>query len=186
MIGTFFLSFDLVRNGMLSSVTMNDLASYSINRNKNLKFMNAISMNDLQMPNESSSTTPIRFNKNKFTTPASTQRRRALGLVNHNSNRIDRVSSIGDLSSLNTKQDELVTKNLNSLHPDDDLPHQNHFYEDTFDDLIPTDERIEQLMKNRIGGVNIFTYYGGIENTIRCQSPVCNRLNVSTLLDILN
>ncbi len=170
---------------MLSSVTMNDLASYSTNSNKHLKFLNATSMNDLQISTESS-TTPIRFNKTKFTTPVSIQRRRALGLVNHNSNQINRVSSIDDLSILNIKQDELITKNICSLHPEDDLPHNNHMYEDTFDDLIPTNERIERLMTNRINGVNIFSYYGGIENTIRCQSPVCNRLNVSTLLDILN
>jgi hypothetical protein len=150
--------------------------------------MNATSMNDLQMSSELS-TTPIRFNKNKFTTPASIQRRRALGLVNHNSNQINRVSSIDDLSTLNVKQNELITKNICSLHPEDDLPHHNHLYEDTFDDLIPIHERIEHLMTNRIGGVNLFSYYGGIENTIRCQSPVCNRLNVSTLhdmIDILN
>lgn len=170
---------------MLSSATLNDLSSYSTN-NKHLKFVNTISMNDLQTCSEST-TTPIRFNKNKFTTPASNQRRRALGLVNHNSNHINRVSSIGDLSTLNVnKPDELIKKKIISSHPEDDLPHNIHSFEDTFDDLIPTNERIERMMINQTNGINILSYYGGIENTIRCQSPVCNRLNVSTLLDMVD
>jgi hypothetical protein len=167
---------------MLSSATLNDIASYS--NNKHLKFVAATSMNDLQICSEST-TTPIRFNKNKFTTPASIQRRRALGLVNHNSNHINRVSSIGDLSTFkeinNNKPDTTC-----SSHPEDDLPHNIHSSEDTFDDLIPTDERIERMILNQTGGINIFTYYGGIENTIRCQSPVCTRVNVSTLLDMVD
>jgi hypothetical protein len=172
---------------MLSSATLNDLASYS--NNKHLKFLGATSMNDLQIYSEST-TTPIRFNKNKLTTPASIQRRRALGLVNHNSNHINRVSSIDDLSTC--KHDEPVviqapiSKPICSSHPEDDLPHHIHSYEDTFDDLIPTDERIERMMINRTNGINVLTYYGGIENTIRCQSPICTRLNVSTLLDMVD
>jgi hypothetical protein len=140
-------------------------------------------MNDLQVCSEST-TTPIRFNKNKFTTPASIQRRQALGLVNHNSNHINRVSSIGDLSTfkeMNNKPDTTC-----SSHPEDDLPHNIHSSEDTFDDLIPTDERIERMILNQTSGINLFAYYGGIENTIRCQSPACTRLNVSTLLDMVD
>jgi hypothetical protein len=172
---------------MLSSATLNDLASYS--NNKHLKFVSTTSMNDLQICSESTTTTPIRFNKNKLTTPGSIQRRRALGLVNHNSNHINRVSSIGDLSTLNNFKEMNTNKSdkpICSSHPEDDLPHNIHSYEDTFDDLIPTHERIERMMINQIGGINIFPYYGGIENTIRCQSPVCNRLNVSTLLDMVD
>jgi len=184
-----------MHNGMLSSATLNDLASYS-NNNKHLKFVGTTSMNDLQMCSEPM-TTPIRLNKNKFTTPASIQRRRALGLVNHNSNQINRVSSSDDLSALNNlkeinnKHDESVvlqapTSKNTCSHPEDDLPHNIHSYQDTFDDLIPTDERIERMMINRISGVNMFSYYGDIENTIRCQSPICTRLNVSTLLDMID
>jgi hypothetical protein len=182
---------------MLSSATLNDLASYSNNTTKHLKFVGATSMNDLQMGSESI-TTPIRFNKSKFNTPVSTQRRRALGLVNHNSNHVCRISSSDDLSTINNfkemnnnTHDESVvlpapiSKTTNS-HPEDDLPHSIHSDQDTFDDLIPIDERIERMIMNQTNGINLFTYYGGIENTIRCQSPVCTRLNVSTLLDILN
>jgi hypothetical protein len=176
---------------MLSSATMNDLSSYSNNNtNKHLKFVNATSMNDLQMSSESI-TTPIRFNKNKFSTPVSMQRRRALGLVNHNSNHVSRVLSSDDFSGLNTfkelntNNEPTTSKNISS-HPEDDLPHSIHSYHDTFDDLIPKNERIEHMIRNQFTGVNIFTYYGGIENTIRCQSPVCSRLNVSTLLDMVD
>jgi hypothetical protein len=166
-----------VRNGMLSSATLNDLSSYS-NNPKHIKFVNTTSMNDLQMCSESI-TTPIRFNKTKFSTPMSVQRRRALGLVSHNSNQI---SSTDDISGLN-KNEPIIPQTSN---PEDDLPHNSHSYQDTFDDLIPTNERIEHMIRNRFGGVNIFTYYGGIENTIRCQSPVCARVNVSTLLDMVD
>ncbi|CAF0831229.1 unnamed protein product [Adineta steineri] len=181
-----------LRNGMLSSATLNDLASYS-NNNKHLKFVNTTSMNDLPTCSEAS-TTPIRFNKNKFNTPISTQRRRALGLVHHNSNQICRVLSSDDFTRMTTnniKQEEPVvlptsTSKNTCSHPEDDLPHANHPYQDTFDDLIPSDERIERMLMNQTNGINIFSYYGGIENTIRCQSPVCNRLNVSTLLDMID
>ncbi|CAF0987864.1 unnamed protein product [Rotaria sp. Silwood1] len=188
------------RNGMLPSATLNDLASYSNSNNKHLKFIGTTSMNDLQMCSEAI-TTPIRFNKNKFTTPVSTQHRRALGLVNHNSNRICRTSSINDLSARNTFKE--MTNNNNdqydeplaletptsiniNTHPEDDLPHNINSYQDTFDDLILTDERIECMIRNRTNGVNFLDYYGGIENTIRCQSPVCTYLNVSTLLDMVD
>jgi hypothetical protein len=196
------LNFFLVRNGMLSSATLNDLASYSNNNmNKHLKFVNATSMNDLQMCAEAV-TTPIRLNRNKFATPGSIQRRRALGLVNHNSNQISHVLSSDDFTSLiaakempnNNKQDEPVipptaTSNITCDHPEDDLPYEStkfHSYEDTFDDLIPADERIERMVINRFDGVNMFSYYGGIENTLRCQSPICTRLDVSTLLDMID
>ncbi|CAF1197052.1 unnamed protein product [Rotaria sordida] len=191
-----------LRNGMLSSATLNDLASYSNNNNKHLKFIGTTSMNDLQICSESV-TTPIRYNKNKFTTPISTQRRRALGLVNHNSNRICRTSSIDDISTLNSFKEMNNNNNNNNrydeslilqtstsintnIHPEDDLPHNINSYQDTFDDLIPTDERIECMIKNRTSGVNFLNYYGGIENTIRCQSPICTYLNASTLLDMVD
>lgn len=176
----------LVRNGMLSSVTMNDLSSYSNSHNKHLKFVNTISMNDLQTCAESN-TTPIRFNKTLMSTPGSVQRRRALGLVNQNSTHINRVSSINDLANLNTKTDETIKKKLYSNQTiDDDLPHKSSKYEDTFDDLIPSNERIERFMINQTNGVNILNCFGGIENTIRCQSPVCNRLNTETLIDMMD
>lgn len=182
---------------MLNSATLNDISSYS-NNNKQLKFINAASMNDLQMCSEST-TTPIRFNKNKFTTPISSQRR-ALGLVNHNSNRICRVASNDDLSGLNTfkeminnnnKYEEPITSQpsnvLNSCsHPEDDLPHNSCTISDTFDDLIPNDERIERIIRNKAIGVNFFNFYAGNENTIRCQSPARANINVSTLLDMVN
>ncbi|CAF2410129.1 unnamed protein product [Rotaria sp. Silwood2] len=190
-----------LRNGMLSSATLNDLASYSNTNNKHLKFIATTSMNDLQMCSESI-TTPIRFNKNKFTTPVSTQRRRALGLVNHNSNRICRTSSIDDLSAINTfkemdnnnnnnKYDEsLALETSTSINtnilPEDDLPHNIISYQDTFDDLIPDDERIERIIRNRTNGVHLLNYFDGVENTIRCQSPVFTYLNVSTLLDMVD
>jgi hypothetical protein len=146
-------------------------------------------MSDIQKCSESM-TTPIRLNQNKFSTPGSFQRRRALGLVNYNSTQI---SSSDDLSNLTNKQDEPVilpapAAKTTFSHPEDDLPHQSknhHCYEDTFDDLIPTNERIERMV-NQINGVNIFAFNGGIENTIRCQSPQCSRVDLSTLLDILN
>jgi hypothetical protein len=146
-------------------------------------------MSDLQKCSESM-TTPIRLNQTKFSTPGSFQRRRALGLVNYNSNQIP---SSDDLSGLINKQDESVilpapAAKMVSFHPEDDLPHQSkntHCDEDTFDDLIPTNERIERMI-NQTNGVNIFAFPGGIENTIRCQSPQCSRVDLSTLLDILN
>ena len=184
-----------VRTGMLSSATLNDLASYSNGTNKHLKFVNATSMNDLQMCQDAI-TTPIRLNKMKFATPSSTQRRRALGLVNHNSHQINHPISCDDLSAKNVlheKSDEPVVLAAPPVtcaaHPEDDLPYQpnpTHSYADTFDDLIPGDERIERFVRNFDGGVNIFAYYGGMENTIRCQSPIASRLNVSTLLDMVD
>jgi hypothetical protein len=177
---------------MLSSATLNDLAFYS-NNIKHLKFAGATSMNDLQISNDTM-TTPIRLNKNKFSTPGSIQNRRALGLVNYNSNQISHVSSIDDLSTLFNKHDEPVilqapAPKMICSHPEDDLPHQSknsHCYEDTFDDLIPTNERVERMVINQNNGVNIFAFNGGIENTIRYQSPQCSRIDLSTLLDILN
>jgi hypothetical protein len=178
---------------MLSSATLNDLTFYS-NNIKHLKFAGTTSMNDLQISNDTI-TTPIRLNKTKFSTPGSIQNRRALGLVNYNSNQISHhVSSTDDLSILSNKHDEPVilqapAPKMICSHPEDDLPHQsknNHCYEDTFDDLIPTNERIERMVLNQINGVNIFAFSGGIENTIRCQSPQCSRVDLSTLLDILN
>lgn len=181
---------------MLASATLNDLASYSNGTNKHLKFVNATSMNDLQMCHDAI-TTPIRMNKAKFGTPSSTQRRRALGLVNHNSHQINHPIAYDDLSTqaplknvLIDKADEpVVLPTPLAIDPEDDLPHQPNpmqSYADTFDDLIPGDERIERFVRKLDGGVNMFAYYGGMENTIRCQSPVVSRLNVSTLLDMVD
>jgi len=183
---------------MLSSATLNDLAFYS-NNLKHLKFTNTTSMNDLQMCNNSM-TTPIRLNKNKFPTPGSLQRRRALGLVNYNSKPICHLSSSDDPSALSSfkvlhnKHDEPVilqtpSPKMTCSHPEDDLPHQSnpiHHYEDTFDDLIPADERIGHMVTSQTNGVNMFAFNGGIPNTIRYQSPYCSRVDISTLLDILN
>ncbi|CAF1302127.1 unnamed protein product [Adineta steineri] len=190
-----------IRDNILSSATRNDLTFYS-NNLKHLKFNKRTSMNDLEMYHNTI-VTPIRSNKNKFSTPGSIQRRRALGLVNSNSKKISHISSSDDLSSLTTFQqinnnyEEPVilqapsSEMTSSHHPDDDddLPHQPnsiHRYEDTFDDLIPTNERIEHMITNQTNGLNIFTFSGGIENTIRYQSPQCSRVDISTLLDILN
>lgn len=185
---------------MLSSATLNDLASYSGNASsKHLKFVSATSMNDLQLCHEGI-TTPIRLNKSKFTTPNSTQRRRALGLVNHNSNQINHPLANDDLNNVHPlksipydKHDDPVIQPSSTMtdasHPEDDLPHQsnpNSNSMDTFDDLIDDDERIERLMTNFESGVNIFAYYGGLDNHIRCQSPVTSRVNVSTLLDMVD
>jgi len=138
-------------------------------------------------------TTPIRLNKPKFSTPGSVQRRRALGLVNSNSNHILCEPSIDDLSTQNPKQDESVILQAPGPLPndddDDDLPpHQsNEFnsYENTFDDLIPRDERVEHMI-NQSNGINILTYFSGFTNSLRCQSPACSRIDMSTLLDILD
>jgi hypothetical protein len=185
---------------MLPSATLNDLASYSNNPvNKHLKFVSTTSMNDLQMCHDAV-TTPIRFNKVKLTTPISMQRRRALGLVNHNSHQIPYVPSSDDLSTLMsnkmTQQDKLDETSfvqtpirIDDGQFDDDLPHQSHAnssYADTFDDLIPAEQRIERLMSNFDGGINLFSYCHNIENTIRCQSPMSSRLNIATLLDMVD
>ena len=174
-----------VRHKLLASATMNDLASYSTNSTKRLKFPSTISMNDLQMCTESS-TTPIRSNQNQLSTPMSIQRRRALGLVNHNSNQINRVSSIADQANIHVKYDSSMDKTICSSHPEDDLPHHHANYEDTFDDLIGNDERIERWMRHGTAGVDILNAYHPIGNTIRCQSPVCNGLNVSILLEMVD
>jgi hypothetical protein len=156
-------------------------------------------MNDLQICNDSMAT-PIRLNKTKYSTPGSIQRRRALGLVHHNSNHICHVSSSDDLSALttfkelNNKHDEPVilqapSPKMACSHPEDDLPHasnHSHSHEDTFDDLIPANERIERMFINQTNGVNIFAFSGGYENTIRCQSPQSSHVDISTLLDILD
>lgn len=187
---------------MFSSATLNDLASYSnTNVNKHLKFVNTTSMHDLQMCHEGI-TTPIRLNKSKFATPSSTQRRRALGLVNHNSNQIAHPLTNDDLINTNPikmmpyeKLDEpvvvppapILVDNFNS--EDEDLPHQSNpksNIDDTFEDLIDENERIERLMRNFDGGINMFAYYGGLDNQIRCQSPVASHVNVSTLLDMVD
>jgi hypothetical protein len=183
---TFF--FLLVHSRLMSSGSINDLAFYS-NSIKHLKYIGATSMSDLQKCSESMAT-PIRLNQTKFSTPGSFQRRRALGLVNYNSTQIPLND---DLSGLTNKHDESVilpapAAKTALFHPEDDLPHQSkttHCDEDTFDDLIPTDERVERMF-NQTHGVNIFAYPGGIENTIRYQSPQCSRVDLSTLLDILN
>ena len=167
---------------MLSSETLNDI--------KHLKFIGTASMNDLQLSNDSL-TTPIRVNKTKYLTRGSIQRRRALGLVHCNS---IHVLSSEDLSIFKDKHYESVilqapSSNMIYSHPEDDLPHlshQIHCNEDTFDDLIPSDERIEHMVINQINGVNIFAFSGGYENTIRCQSPQCSRVDISALLDILD
>jgi len=174
---------------MLSSLTLNDLAFYS-NNIKRLKFIGATSMNDLQICNDTM-TTPIRLNKNKFSTPGSIQNRRALGLVNYNSNNQTCHASLSDNSStlINKHDEPVILQAPAPTHPEDDLPHEsksNHCYEDTFDDLIPINERIERMVINQTNGVNIFAFSGGIENTIRCQSPQCSRIDLSTLLDILD
>lgn len=169
---------------------MNDLAFYS-NNNKHLKFAGAASLSDITKCN-TSMTTPIRLNKTKFSTPGSIQRR-ALGLVNYNSHQTSYGVSNDDLSVLPNKSDESVilpapAPKTVSSHPEDDLPHvskHTHYSTDTFDDLIPTNERIERLV-HETNGVNIFAFPGGIENTIRYQSPQCSRVDLSALLDILN
>ena len=186
----------LVRTGMLSSATLNDLSSYSNNTgNKHLKFVSTTSMNDLH-----GMTTPIRLNKSKFTTPSSTQRRRALGLVNHNSNQIAHPLTTDDLINSNpikiipydTSDDPVVLSapiTSDTSHPEDDLPHPSNSNSnsiETFDDLIDENERVERLMRNFEGGMNLFAYYGGLDNHIRCQSPVTSRMNVSTLLDMVD
>ena len=182
---------------MLSSATLNDLASYSNNSvNKHLKFVSTTSMHDLQMCHEGM-TTPIRLNKGKFATPSSTQRRRALGLVNHNSNQISHPLTNDDPIKMMPyeKYDEPVVvpppplTHAENSHPEDDLPHPsdpNSNTDDTFDDLIEENERVERLMRNFDGGVNIFAYYGGLDNRLRCQSPVASHVNVSTLLDMVD
>ncbi|CAF1160204.1 unnamed protein product [Rotaria sordida] len=192
-----------IHNRMLPSATINDLAYYS-NNIKNLKLVSTTSMNDLQSCNDTM-ITPIRLNKNKFSTPGSIQRRRALGLVNNNNNHHhhqichtlsnDDPSTLTTFKELNNEYDEPVilqapSSNMTrSSHIEDDLPHKSnntHSYEDTFDDLIPTDERIERMITNQTDGVNLFTFSGGIDNTIRCQSPHCFPIDISCLLDILN
>lgn len=190
----------LVRHGMLSSATLNDFALYSNSNHKNLKFTGTTSIHDLPMYGEAMGT-PIRLNKNRFITPGSIQRRRALGLVNHNHPQISQFPSSDDLSAtmlagkeVNHKHDEPVVleapeAQVNCSHPEDDLPHASHcgrHCEDTFDDLMPADERIERLVMNQTNGVNIFAFTGGIDNTIRCQSPVCSRVDIATLLNILD
>ena len=165
---------------------MNNLAFYS-NNNKHLKFAGRTSIDNLQRYTEAM-TTPIRLTKNQFTTPTSIQHRRALGLVNCNSNKIFHTSSSDDLADLKEKHDESVILQA-PFSIEDDLPYQSnniHGYEDTFDDLIPADERIERMVINETNGINIFAFIGGIENTIRCQSPISARVDLSTLLDILN
>ena len=169
---------------------MNDLAFYS-NNTKHLKFTGTASLSDIQKCN-TSMTTPIRMNKTKFSTPGSVQRR-ALGLVNYNSSQTSYGISNDEPPVLPNKSDESVilpapAPKTVSSHPEDDLPHvskHSHCSAETFDDLIPIDERIERLV-HQTNGVNIFAYPGGIENTIRCQSPQCSRVDLSTLLDILN
>lgn len=146
---------------------MNDLASYSTKR---LKFPSTISMNDLQAY-AGSSTTPIRSKENPLSTPMSIQRRRALGLVNQNSNQINHVSSMSDIPV---------------KYPEDDLPHHHENDLETFDDLMSTDERVERWMHYATAGVTFTNSFHPIENTIRCQSPVCNNLNVSILLEMID
>lgn len=188
-----------VRNGHLSNVKLHDLGFYS-NNVKHMKFMGSANLSELQRCNDSM-TTPIRLNKTKYSTPGSIQRRRALGLVNSNSNHIHHEPSIDDFSRQISKQDESVILQAPAPLPnidyfignnddddDDDLPHQSnefHSYENTFDDLIPCDERVEHMI-NQTHGINIFTYSGGLTNSLRCQSPLCSRVDMSTLLDILD
>ena len=182
----------LVRSNLLSSATLNDLNFYS-NNIKHLKFGGTTSTNDLQISNDSM-TTPIRLNKIKYSTPGSIQRRRALGLVHYNSNHVSSSDDLSAFKELNNKHDESVIlqapePNMTCSHPEDDIPHlskNTHCNQDTFDDLIPANERIERMVINQTNGVNIFAFSGGYENTIRCQSPQCSRVDISTLLDILD
>ncbi|CAF3017306.1 unnamed protein product [Rotaria sp. Silwood2] len=172
-----------IRNRMLSSATINDLTFYS-NNIKNLKLVGTTSMNDLPICNDTM-ITPIRLNKNKFSTPGSIQRRHALGLVNNNHNQICHTSSSDEPVILQAPSSNMTC----SSHSEDDLPHKSnntHSYEDTFDDLIPINERVERIISNQTNGINLFTFYGGIDNSIRCQSPHTSRIDVSSLLDILN
>jgi hypothetical protein len=74
----------LVHKGILSSTTCNDLAAYS-NNSKHLKFTDATTINNLLSFDEAIGT-PVRLDANRFATPTPVQRRRALGLVNHNCN----------------------------------------------------------------------------------------------------
>ncbi|UJR28579.1 hypothetical protein I4U23_009812 [Adineta vaga] len=185
---------------LLSSTTMNDRVFHS-NNLKRLTLTGITSTNDFSMYNNNNTMmTPIRLNKRKFSTPGSLQRRCALGLMNSNSKQICQIFSSDDLSSTsssnlkesNHKHDELVilqapSPAMSYSYSEDDLPHQStHHNEDTFADLIPKNERIEQMIHHQSNGINIFTFHGGIENTIRYQSPQCSRINISTLLDMFN
>ncbi|CAF4555216.1 unnamed protein product [Rotaria sp. Silwood2] len=147
-----------MHNRMLSSATTNDLSSYSYNNTKHLKFVHTTSMNNLQMCSEAIAT-PIGFNKNKFSTSVSIQRRRASGLINHNSNQISRVLSSDDFSEINHNE-PIITSEISYSHSEGDLSHNIHTYQDAFDNLIPTDERIEHMLKNRFNGMNILSYLG--------------------------
>lgn len=185
-----------MRNGMLSSATLNDLASYSNgNQNKHLRFVTASSMNDIHACHQTA-TTPIHMNRAKFGTPNSVKCRRALGPVNHNSTQLAHPLSTDDSVNLvpskplySDKYDESLVGQKVNAETDEELPHQGNSinsYLDDFDDLMPNDERIERLVRHIEGGVNLFTFYGGVENSVRCQSPAHNRLNVPTLLDMLD
>ncbi|CAF1323609.1 unnamed protein product [Rotaria sp. Silwood1] len=147
-----------VRNRMLSSTTTNDPSSYSYNNTKHLKSVHTTSVNDLQMCSEAV-TTPIGFNKNKFSTSVSIQCRRASGLVNRNRNQISRVLSSDDFSEIN-HDEPIITSEISYSHSEDDLSHNIHSYQDAFDDLIPTNERIEHMLKNQFNGMNILSYLG--------------------------
>lgn len=148
----------LAHNRMLSTVTMNNLVFYS-NYFRSLKLTDTTSKNDLQLLKEKRKT-PIRLNNIKISTPMSTPHHPLLSL------------------------DNIINDST-----EDDLPHRPHntnTYENTFDDLIPADERIECMLTNQTNGINLFTYPGGIENTIRCQSPNGTLIDMSDLLDVLN
>ncbi|CAF3977159.1 unnamed protein product [Rotaria sp. Silwood1] len=147
-----------MRNRMLSSTTTNDPSSYSYNNTKHLKSVHTTSVNDLQMCSEAV-TTPIGFNKNKFSTSVSIQCRRASGLVNRNRNQISRVLSSDDFSEIN-HDEPIITSEISYSHSEDDLSHNIHSYQDAFDDLIPTNERIEHMLKNQFNGMNILSYLG--------------------------
>ena len=183
---------------MLPSVKSNKL-TFDSNNIKHLKYADRTSMNNLQTSNDPM-TTPIRFNQKKFFTPGSIPRRCALGIVNKNSNELRYGSSSDESLELytfkefNNQPDESVilqasSSNMTNSHLEDDLPHKSsniHCYEDTFDDLMPNDERIERLVTNQANGVNIFAFHCGMENRIRCQSPQSFHIDVSNLLDILD
>ncbi|CAF0999014.1 unnamed protein product [Adineta ricciae] len=184
------------RTSALSAATMNDRMFYS-NTIKHIAFTSKTNTTDLSM-HVTPMMTPIRSNRTtKFSTPASLQRRRALGQVNSNSKPIcpiltsDDLSLSTDLKDLHLKHDELVILQAPSpaksfSYVEDDLPHRSvHHNADTFNDLMPTNERIECMIRTKSTGINIFTFHGGIENTIRYQSPQCSRVDVFTLLDML-
>ncbi|CAF0860890.1 unnamed protein product [Didymodactylos carnosus] len=159
-------------HGMLSSVTLNDLPSYS-----SKKLSKFSSNNDVY--NNNNNRTPLRTPAT--TTPLSSSRR-ALASINHNTpfsmNDFFLSSSSDSSVSLSApmKKQQQSTSNTTQqvdddenvlLDPNDcDLSHKCPREEDTFDDLIPEYERIERILP-LFQGVNISNYNIYDENSIR-------------------